>query len=110
MNCQIHFLSGLSTASSLQGAWFTHAPTSATQLEHEAAWCSTFSCLKTSQTGDSAGFQLVRYLRYRDTSYRRNTLLTRLLKNPGQSTTGFALHGAHQVDAVPEFISTLYST
>ncbi|KAG5450756.1 hypothetical protein CSKR_112036 [Clonorchis sinensis] len=27
------------------------------QLEHEAAWCSTFSCLKTSQTGDSAGFQ-----------------------------------------------------
>ncbi|KAG5454841.1 hypothetical protein CSKR_203720, partial [Clonorchis sinensis] len=28
------------------------------QLEHEAAWCSTFSCLKTSQTGDSAGFQL----------------------------------------------------
>ncbi|KAG5447218.1 hypothetical protein CSKR_113521 [Clonorchis sinensis] len=28
------------------------------QLEHEAAWCSTFSCLKTSQTGDSAGFQV----------------------------------------------------
>ncbi|KAG5450957.1 hypothetical protein CSKR_105287 [Clonorchis sinensis] len=27
------------------------------QLDHEAAWCSTFSCLKTSQTGDSAGFQ-----------------------------------------------------
>ncbi|KAG5441581.1 hypothetical protein CSKR_113167, partial [Clonorchis sinensis] len=35
------------------------------QLEHEAAWCSTFSCLKTSQTGDSqtgdsAGFQIIR--------------------------------------------------
>ncbi|KAG5442617.1 hypothetical protein CSKR_106136 [Clonorchis sinensis] len=29
------------------------------QLEHEAAWCSTFSCLKTSQTGDSAGFQSI---------------------------------------------------
>ncbi|KAG5446469.1 hypothetical protein CSKR_105818 [Clonorchis sinensis] len=28
------------------------------QLEHEAAWCSTFSCLETSQTGDSSGFQL----------------------------------------------------
>ncbi|KAG5450060.1 hypothetical protein CSKR_113375, partial [Clonorchis sinensis] len=27
------------------------------QLEHEAAWCSTFSCLETSKTGDSAGFQ-----------------------------------------------------
>ncbi|KAG5450846.1 hypothetical protein CSKR_110125 [Clonorchis sinensis] len=30
------------------------------QLEHEAAWCSTFSCLKTSQTGDSAWFQNIR--------------------------------------------------
>ncbi|KAG5449571.1 hypothetical protein CSKR_101562 [Clonorchis sinensis] len=28
------------------------------QLEHEAAWCSTFSCLKSSQTRDSAGFQV----------------------------------------------------
>ncbi|KAG5451004.1 hypothetical protein CSKR_105243 [Clonorchis sinensis] len=28
-----------------------------TQLKHEAAWCSTFSCLETSQTRDSAGFQ-----------------------------------------------------
>ncbi|KAG5453327.1 hypothetical protein CSKR_104398 [Clonorchis sinensis] len=28
------------------------------QLEHEAAWFSTFSCLETSQTGDSAGFQV----------------------------------------------------
>ncbi|KAG5453340.1 hypothetical protein CSKR_109354 [Clonorchis sinensis] len=27
------------------------------QLEHEAAWCSTFSCLERSQTGDSAVFQ-----------------------------------------------------
>ncbi|KAG5453509.1 hypothetical protein CSKR_112253 [Clonorchis sinensis] len=26
-------------------------------LKHEAAWCSTFSCLETSQTRDSAGFQ-----------------------------------------------------
>ncbi|KAG5454764.1 hypothetical protein CSKR_203704 [Clonorchis sinensis] len=26
------------------------------QLKHEATWCSTFSCLKTSQTRDSAGF------------------------------------------------------
>ncbi|KAG5442599.1 hypothetical protein CSKR_114381 [Clonorchis sinensis] len=28
------------------------------QLEHEATWCSTFSCLEASQTGDSAGFQV----------------------------------------------------
>ncbi|KAG5442301.1 hypothetical protein CSKR_109882 [Clonorchis sinensis] len=28
------------------------------QLEHEAAWCSTFNGLKTSQTRDSAGFQV----------------------------------------------------
>ncbi|KAG5454734.1 hypothetical protein CSKR_113146 [Clonorchis sinensis] len=28
------------------------------QLEHEAVRCSTFSCLETSQTGDSPGFQL----------------------------------------------------
>ncbi|KAG5448021.1 hypothetical protein CSKR_106608 [Clonorchis sinensis] len=28
------------------------------QLKHEAAWCSTFSCLETSQTRDSAGFQV----------------------------------------------------
>ncbi|KAG5445492.1 hypothetical protein CSKR_100980 [Clonorchis sinensis] len=28
------------------------------QLEHEAAWCSTFSCLDTSQTRDSTGFQM----------------------------------------------------
>ncbi|KER33387.1 hypothetical protein T265_12612, partial [Opisthorchis viverrini] len=27
------------------------------RLKHEAAWCSTFSCLETSQTRDSAGFQ-----------------------------------------------------
>ncbi|KER25168.1 hypothetical protein T265_14264, partial [Opisthorchis viverrini] len=27
------------------------------RLKHEAAWCSTFSCLRTSQTRDSAGFQ-----------------------------------------------------
>ncbi|KER29035.1 hypothetical protein T265_04224 [Opisthorchis viverrini] len=28
------------------------------RLKHEAAWCSTFSCLRTSQTRDSAGFQV----------------------------------------------------
>ncbi|KER33623.1 hypothetical protein T265_00514 [Opisthorchis viverrini] len=27
------------------------------QLKHEAAWCRTFSCLETSQSTDSAGFQ-----------------------------------------------------
>ncbi|KAG5448286.1 hypothetical protein CSKR_110463, partial [Clonorchis sinensis] len=27
------------------------------QLKHEAAWCSTFNCLETSNTGDSAGSQ-----------------------------------------------------
>ncbi|KER33380.1 hypothetical protein T265_00700 [Opisthorchis viverrini] len=27
------------------------------KLKHEAAWCSTFSCLRKSQTRDSAGFQ-----------------------------------------------------
>ncbi|KER27623.1 hypothetical protein T265_05345 [Opisthorchis viverrini] len=29
-----------------------------TRLQHEAAWCSTFSCLRTSQTRDSAGLQV----------------------------------------------------
>ncbi|KER24373.1 hypothetical protein T265_07933 [Opisthorchis viverrini] len=28
------------------------------RLKHEAAWCSTFSCLRTSRTRDSAGFQV----------------------------------------------------
>ncbi|KAG5445994.1 hypothetical protein CSKR_108121 [Clonorchis sinensis] len=28
------------------------------QVKHEAAWCSTFSCPETSQTRDSAGFQV----------------------------------------------------
>ncbi|KAG5441010.1 hypothetical protein CSKR_101240 [Clonorchis sinensis] len=28
------------------------------QPKHEAAWCSIFSCLETSQTGDSAVFQV----------------------------------------------------
>ncbi|KER27557.1 hypothetical protein T265_05444 [Opisthorchis viverrini] len=27
------------------------------RLKHKATWCSTFSCLETSQTRDSAGFQ-----------------------------------------------------
>ncbi|KER30634.1 hypothetical protein T265_02984 [Opisthorchis viverrini] len=30
------------------------------RLQHEAAWCSTFSYLETSQTRDSAGFQVFR--------------------------------------------------
>ncbi|KER27411.1 hypothetical protein T265_05518 [Opisthorchis viverrini] len=29
------------------------------RLKHEAVWCSTFSCLRTSQTRDSAGFQVI---------------------------------------------------
>ncbi|KAG5451046.1 hypothetical protein CSKR_105606 [Clonorchis sinensis] len=41
-------------------------PMRAQQLEHEAAWCSTFSCLKTSQTGDSAGFQNIRLMKTRE--------------------------------------------
>ncbi|KAG5455058.1 hypothetical protein CSKR_109924 [Clonorchis sinensis] len=59
-------------------------------------------------------FQLLRYSRYRDTciyvihkreiqlgfSFRRNTLLIKLLKIFRQPTTGFALLGAHQVGAV----------
>ncbi|KAG5445326.1 hypothetical protein CSKR_105808 [Clonorchis sinensis] len=40
----------------------------------------------------------------------RNALLIRLLKILRQPTTGFALLGAHQVGAVPEFPSTLCST
>ncbi|KAG5442028.1 hypothetical protein CSKR_111684 [Clonorchis sinensis] len=40
----------------------------------------------------------------------RNALLIRLLKIPRQHTTGFALLGAHQVGAVPEFPSVLCST
>ncbi|KER32947.1 hypothetical protein T265_01040 [Opisthorchis viverrini] len=31
---------------------------SSLRLKHEAAWGSTFSCLRTSQTRDSAGFQV----------------------------------------------------
>ncbi|KER23583.1 LOW QUALITY PROTEIN: hypothetical protein T265_14618 [Opisthorchis viverrini] len=33
-----------------------------TRLKHEAAWCSTFSCLGTSQTRDSVGFQVDRMI------------------------------------------------
>ncbi|KAG5453781.1 hypothetical protein CSKR_113837 [Clonorchis sinensis] len=42
--------------------------------------------------------------------YIRNGLLIRLLKTVRQPTTGFALLGAHQVGAVPEFPSTACST
>ncbi|KER29084.1 hypothetical protein T265_04179 [Opisthorchis viverrini] len=31
------------------------------RLKHEAAWCSTFSCLETLQTRDSAGFQRLKH-------------------------------------------------
>ncbi|KAG5446471.1 hypothetical protein CSKR_105815, partial [Clonorchis sinensis] len=48
----------------------------------------TFTCLETSQTGDSAGFQRNLCI--------RSTLLIRLLKIIQQPTTGFALLGAHQ--------------
>ncbi|KAG5446642.1 hypothetical protein CSKR_108301, partial [Clonorchis sinensis] len=44
-------------------------------------------------------FKLLRYSRYRDTVYRRITLLIRLLKILRQPTTGFALFGANQVGA-----------
>ncbi|KAG5452111.1 hypothetical protein CSKR_107911 [Clonorchis sinensis] len=49
-------------------------------------------------------FEISRYM------YIRNGLLIRLLKILRQSTTGFALLGAHQVGAIPEFPSTLCST
>ncbi|KAG5455205.1 hypothetical protein CSKR_106494 [Clonorchis sinensis] len=49
-------------------------------------------------------FEISRYM------YIRNGLLIRLLKTLRQPTTGFALLGAHQVGAVPEFPSTLCST
>ncbi|KAG5452631.1 hypothetical protein CSKR_114388 [Clonorchis sinensis] len=43
------------------------------QLEHEAAWCSTFNCLGTSQTRDSAGFQCIAYIHVsRCPEYRTN--------------------------------------
>ncbi|KAG5447024.1 hypothetical protein CSKR_108874 [Clonorchis sinensis] len=42
--------------------------------------------------------------------YIRKALLIRLLKTLRQPTTGFALLGAHQVGAVPEFPSNLCST
>ncbi|KER28307.1 hypothetical protein T265_13615, partial [Opisthorchis viverrini] len=37
--------------------WDSSGRHSPRRLKHEAAWCSTFSCLRTSQTRDSAGFQ-----------------------------------------------------
>ncbi|KAG5453607.1 hypothetical protein CSKR_109559 [Clonorchis sinensis] len=41
------------------------------RLKHEAAWCSTFSCLKTSQTGDPAGFEFTKSVYHSS----RNTLI-----------------------------------
>ncbi|GAA49108.1 hypothetical protein CLF_102512 [Clonorchis sinensis] len=35
-------------------------------MELDAAWCSTFSCLETSETGDSAGFQCIKCLGIND--------------------------------------------
>ncbi|KER32462.1 hypothetical protein T265_12806, partial [Opisthorchis viverrini] len=114
------------------------------RLKHEAAWCSTFSCLRTSQTRDSAGFQFGRRERVFFAVWLLHVfhncpwtcgevdvlLLARarvcvltgfgfpfcrshcvyvgasaheLLKTPRQPTTGFALLGAQQVGAVPDF-------
>ncbi|KAG5450492.1 hypothetical protein CSKR_112684 [Clonorchis sinensis] len=54
---------------------------------------------------------LVIYIsKYTSFLYIRNALLIRLVKILRQPTTGFALLGAHQVGAVPEFPSTLCST
>ncbi|KER30033.1 hypothetical protein T265_03412 [Opisthorchis viverrini] len=70
------------------------------RLKHEAACCSTFSCLRTSQTRDSGGFQK---------SFSQRKLPTRLLKTLRQRVCSsitqqtFALIGAHQVGAVPDF-------
>ncbi|KER28944.1 hypothetical protein T265_04325 [Opisthorchis viverrini] len=36
------------------------------RLKHEVAWYSTFSCLRTSQTRDSAGFQNIRLTETRE--------------------------------------------
>ncbi|KAG5447262.1 hypothetical protein CSKR_108639 [Clonorchis sinensis] len=33
-------------------------------MKHEAAWCNTFSCLETTQTRDSTGFQGARWLKW----------------------------------------------
>ncbi|KAG5441431.1 hypothetical protein CSKR_107663 [Clonorchis sinensis] len=53
-------------------------------------------------------FQLARYSRHRDTLYRRNVLLTSLLKALQQHTTGFALLGLYTTHKVAENCSTAH--
>ncbi|KER27785.1 LOW QUALITY PROTEIN: hypothetical protein T265_13719 [Opisthorchis viverrini] len=72
------------------------------RLKHEAAWCSTFSCLETSQMRYSAGLQN-KFGQTNRGQYNRNTLLIRMLKTLRQLTNGFALPvRAHQVQS-PSF-------
>ncbi|KAG5449194.1 hypothetical protein CSKR_104705 [Clonorchis sinensis] len=61
-------------------------------------------CLRRKLTGRKNGgtLNLIQYL------YIRNALLIRLLKILRQPTTGFALLGAHQVGAVPEFPKSIW--
>ncbi|KAG5441542.1 hypothetical protein CSKR_109743 [Clonorchis sinensis] len=61
-------------------------------------------CIRPPNVSVATIFEKSRYM------YIRNALLIRLLKILRQPTTGFALLGAHQVGAVPEFPSTLCST
>ncbi|KER27410.1 hypothetical protein T265_05517 [Opisthorchis viverrini] len=44
-----------------RSADITQLRTCSSRMKHDAAWCSTFSCLETSQTRDSAGFQVAEY-------------------------------------------------
>ncbi|KAG5445422.1 hypothetical protein CSKR_104688 [Clonorchis sinensis] len=68
---------------------------------------SSLKNLQISLSGTA--FFIYRALR-NTTEFRRETLLIRLLKILRQPTTGFALLGAHQVGAVPEYPSNLCST
>ncbi|KAG5450256.1 hypothetical protein CSKR_112440 [Clonorchis sinensis] len=61
-------------------------------------------CTRQPRVSVATIFEISRYM------YIRNALLIRLLKTLRQPTTGFALLGAHQVGAVPEIPSTLFST
>ncbi|KER21204.1 hypothetical protein T265_10414 [Opisthorchis viverrini] len=61
----------------------------AEQLEHEAAWCSTFSGLETSQMRDSAGFRM-------SLSQNQICLQMSVAENSSTAHGRFALLGAHQ--------------
>ncbi|KAG5454526.1 hypothetical protein CSKR_104880 [Clonorchis sinensis] len=63
------------------------------QLEHETAWCSIFSCLETSQTEDSAVFQVSLSQNQLDLQNIRltETRGLRLLMNPKKGETGRGL-------------------